>query len=115
MEGYRADSIILPNEYRVVSEWKEVSSGILLNTMLNLLLLNIIINCMKEAFKNTIIKFLDKKKMVNILDNSIKIHENLDKLEQWSETYKYFSCDKWKVLHFGKKIKGISILSIECG
>lgn len=99
-------------EQRVVvngscSDWARVESGVPQGSILGPLLFTLYINDIDTDLKNSILKFADDTKIwgeVNSNEDKIKMHDDLRRLERWSDENKMpFNVDKCKVMHVGKK------------
>uniref|UniRef100_A0A674JM42 Reverse transcriptase domain-containing protein n=1 Tax=Terrapene triunguis TaxID=2587831 RepID=A0A674JM42_9SAUR len=89
-----------------VSCWKDIMSGVPQGSVLGPALFNIFINDLDNGIESTLIKFADDTKLGGVasaLEDRIKIQNDLDKLEKWSEVNGMkFNKDKCKVLHLGR-------------
>ncbi|CAM5081660.1 unnamed protein product [Natator depressus] len=99
------------NSHRVIisgsqSCWKGITHGVPQGSVLGPVLFNVFINELDNGIESTLIKFEDDTKLGGVasaLEDRIKIHNDLDKLEKWSEViWMKFSKDKCKVLHLGR-------------
>ncbi|CAM5146598.1 unnamed protein product [Natator depressus] len=86
--------------------WKGITSGIPQGSVLGPVLFNIFINDLDNGIESTLIKFADDTKLGGVeraLEDRIKIQNDLNKLEKWSEVDRMkFNKDKCKVLHLGR-------------
>ena len=99
-------------EQRVVingtsSDWVAVTSGVPQGSILGPLLFTLFIDDIDNGIKNLILKSADDTKMwgsVSSEENIVKMHEDLEKLSNWSKENKMpFNVSKCKVIHIGKK------------
>ncbi|CAM5112215.1 unnamed protein product [Natator depressus] len=86
--------------------WKRITSGVPHGSVLGPVLFNIFIIDLDNGIESTVIKFADNTEMGGVasaLEDRIKIQNDLDKLEKWSEVNRMkFSKDKCKILHLGR-------------
>ena len=83
----------------------DVHSGIPQGSILGPILFTIFINDLPEGIKSTCKIFADDTKIYNSSDNSSDIQEDIQHLENWSNTWKlYFNVSKCKVMHLGLDI-----------
>uniref|UniRef100_A0A8C4XYA6 Reverse transcriptase domain-containing protein n=1 Tax=Gopherus evgoodei TaxID=1825980 RepID=A0A8C4XYA6_9SAUR len=83
----------------VVNGWKGITSGVPQGSVLGPVLFNIFINDLDVGIESTLIKFADDTKLGKIataLEDRVKIQNDLDKLEKWSEVNRMkFNKDKF--------------------
>ncbi|CAM5124933.1 unnamed protein product [Natator depressus] len=86
--------------------WKGITSGVPQGSVLGPVLLTVFINDVDHDIERTIIKFVDDTKLGRVasaLEDRMKIQNDLDKLEKWSEVNRMkFNKDKCKVCHLGR-------------
>ncbi|CAM5123811.1 unnamed protein product [Eretmochelys imbricata] len=86
--------------------WKGIMSGVPQGSVFGLGLFSIFIKDLDNGIQNTLIKFADDTKLGGVasaLKDGIKIQNDLDKLEKWSEVNRMkFNKDKCKVLQLGR-------------
>uniref|UniRef100_K7EWB1 Reverse transcriptase domain-containing protein n=1 Tax=Pelodiscus sinensis TaxID=13735 RepID=K7EWB1_PELSI len=86
--------------------WKGIISGVSQGSVLGTVLFNFFINDLDIGIERTLIKFADDTKLGGVataLEDRVKIQNDLDKLEKWSEVSRMkFNKDKCKVLHLGR-------------
>ena len=91
------------------SEWTNVGSGVPQGSVLGTLLFNIFIDDINRGVINNILKFADDTKLfgrVNTMEEIASMQEDINKLQQWANTWKMsFNTKKCKVMHTGKENK----------
>ena len=85
-----------------VSAKTKVHSEIPKGGILGPILFTIFINDLPDGIKSTCKIFADDTKIYNSTDNSSDIQEDIEHLENWSNTWKlFFNVSKCKVMHLG--------------
>ena len=93
----------------VISPPEHVTSGIPQGSILGPILFTIFINDLPDTIESTCKIFADDTKIFNKPTSSIKIQDDLLKLQSWSEKWQLgFNVSKCKVLHIGKQNPVIS-------
>uniref|UniRef100_A0A8C4Y200 Macro domain-containing protein n=1 Tax=Gopherus evgoodei TaxID=1825980 RepID=A0A8C4Y200_9SAUR len=86
--------------------WKGITDRVLQGSVLGLVLFNIFIIDLDNGIDSTLTKFADDTKLGGVasaLEDRIKIQNDPDKLEKWSEVNRMkFNKDKCKVLHLAR-------------
>ncbi|CAM5075370.1 unnamed protein product [Eretmochelys imbricata] len=86
--------------------WKGITSSVPLESVLGRVLFNIFTSDLDNGIRSTLLKSEDDTKLGGVasaLEDRIKIQNDLDKLEKWSEVNRMkFNKDKCKVLHLGR-------------
>jgi len=80
-----------------------VLSGIPQGSILGPVLFTIFINDLPTCIQSSCKVFADDTKIYGKSSNSQRLQEDVDKMQEWTETWNlYFNVDKCKVLHIGK-------------
>jgi len=104
IESFLKDRVQRVRVGRDQSGSKDVISGIPQGSILGPILFTIFINDLPDVIQSYIKIFADDTKIFNSPQNSNIIQQDLNSLQQWSDTWQLkFNANKCKVLHIGKQ------------
>ena len=98
----RTQKVVIDGEE---SEWREVASGIPQGSVLGPMLFVCFVNDLPDIVKSSVLLFADDTKIYSkVPKDHDQIQEDLDNLQEWSETWQLrFNAGKCKVMHIGKQ------------